>query len=601
MRWIICFLLLQLSVGFLNAQVYNRTIGRGEFIDVTISTSSQTTNKGGVSTLDGLGYMPNLAAASRLLAQASLGSDFETITAASELGYSAWIDQQLNMPVDFTLLAYCENIIDRYSTYLAQTDQDTTDIFGDDSNWVNNYFLFSWWKYVMDSEDLLRARVALALSEIVVISAIPDFTSQPLGLSDYYDILIRNAFGNYKDLLQEVTYHPLMGRYLTFMNNRKSNLDRNRFPDENYAREIMQLFTIGLYELNIDGTHKLDDEGNSIATYENDDIKELAKVFTGLSWGDRDEFGHSGSFVKYYSSTIPMKMFNEEHEPGEKILLGKYTIPDRNPVDGDADIQDALDFLFNHPNVGPFLARKLIQRLVTSNPSPQYIARVAEVFNDNGAGVRGDLKEMVRAILLDPEARDCATTQLSGKLKEPIHRHVQFLRSFNASSQSGEYRYTTGESYREATDQRVLHSPSVFNFFLPDYQPIGEIADAGLVAPEFQILHSSTIIGYANAIMKWTFENNLVGTTRLFPDEPITDEEAKLNLNLDDELELMADGRYEELVERLNLVLMNGQMSINTRQILLDTLDVLKDEEDEFKLNMMLFLSMIAPEYLVVQ
>lgn len=583
------------------SQEYNRTIGNGNYSDVTVTRSSSETNSKAEVTLDGIGFMPNLAAASRFLAQSTLGADIEAINEMAQLGFSAWLDEQLNLPLDYSLLANCENIIDIHKENLIETGQDTTLADGDDSYFVRNYFLFSWWKYVMQSEDVLRAKVALALSEIIVVSAIPDFQYQPLGLSSFYDILVRNAFGNYRDLIEEVTFHPIMGKYLTFLNNRKTNIDKNRFPDENYAREIMQLFTIGLYELNLNGTSRTNSEGDFIPTYDNDDVAEFAKVFTGLSWSDQDKFGNSSSKVRYYSYTYPMKMFNEEHETGEKQLLNGTIVPDREPLDGVMDIKDALDNLFNHPNVGPFLARKLIQRLVTSNPSSEYIERVAMVFNDNGSGVRGDLKALIKAILIDREARSCAAGIYAGKLKEPINRHVQFLRSFNAFSASGEYRYTTNESYLDATDQRVLYSPSVFNFFLPDYQPVGAIADADLVAPEFQIVHSATLIGYANALIKWTFEDNLVGTTRLFPDESVSDEEAKLHLDLSDELNLISEGRLEELIERLNLILMHGQMSLSTRKIILDTLGLYEKEDDLFKLNMSLFLSMISPEYLILK
>ena len=591
-----------LFIGVISySQEYNRTIGNGNYHGVVVTSSSSESNSKPEVTLDGLGLMPNLAAASRFLAQSTLGADYETINETAEIGYRNWLDEQLNLPVKFSLLANCNDIINKHKAFLIATGGDIKKADGDDSYHVRNYFLFSWWKYVMDAEDVLRSKVALALSEIVVVSAIPDFSSEPLGLSSYYDILIKNAFGNYRNLLEEVTFHPIMGKYLTFLNNRKTNIDKNRFPDENYAREIMQLFTIGLYELNTNGTKKTDSQGNSIPTYDNDDIAEFAKIFTGLTWSDQDKFGQGSRKVGYYSFTYPMRMHNDEHEPGEKYLLNGFIVPDRNPVNGMADINDALDNLFNHPNVGPFLARRLIQRLVTSNPSPGYIERVALAFNNNGVGERGDLKAVVKAILMDEEARSCTAGIYDGKLKEPINRHVQLLRSFNAFSASGEYRYTINESYLDATDQRVLHSPSVFNFFLPDYAPAGLIDDAGLVAPEFQIVHSATLMGYANAVIKWTFENNLVGKTRLFPDEPVSDEEANLRLDLNDELKLLSEGRFEELIERLNLILMHGQMSMSTRKIILDSIGLYEHEDDLFKLNMCIFLTMVSPEYLILK
>jgi uncharacterized protein (DUF1800 family) len=601
MKQKILFLFLSCVWISVYSQDYIRTIGEGDYLDVVITTSNSFENHSGESTLNGLGLMPNLAATSRFLAQSTLGVDFKTIESTAEKGYSSWLDEQMNLPVNFSLLGYCDNIIDRYKTRLTEAGKDTSIADGDGSYWVENYFLFSWWKYVMDSDDLLRARVALALSEILVVSASPDLMYQPLGLASYYDILIRNAFGNYRDILEEVTYHPIMSRYLTYLNNRKTKISINRYPDENYAREIMQLFTIGLYELNLNGTQKTDNSGNPIPTYDIDVIREFAKIFTGLSWGDRTNFGESSSKVKYRSCTVPLQMFNSEHEPGEKKLLNQLVVPDRNPVDGNADIKDALDNLFNHQNVGPFISRRLIQRLVTSNPSPQYIARVATTFNNNGHGERGDLKAVVKAILTDPEARSCATGIFSGKLKEPIHRQIQLLKGYNAKSVSGEYRYTTSESYLDATGQRVLYSPSVFNFFQPDYKPVGPIADAGLYAPEFQIVHSVTIIGYMNAIHKWIFEDNLAGNTELFPGENSSANDVKLKLSLDDELALLSQGKIEELVERLNLVLMQGQMSEETRDIIISSLQDVKSEGNAFQLDMALYLTMISPEFLILK
>jgi len=583
------------------SQQYTRIIGEGDYVDVVVTTSSSSMKSGGIVTLDGLGLMPNVVATSRFLTQATLGVDIECIDTTAAKGYSEWIEEQLTMPVQFSLLNNCNLYIKQHRSYLSESGQDTTIADGNGSYWVENYFLFSWWKYVMLSNDMLRAKVALALSEIIVVSAIPDLMSQPLGLADFYDILIRNAFGNYRDLLYEVTLHPIMARYLTYLNNRKTNVSANRYPDENYAREVMQLFTIGLYELNQNGTQKLDDTGNPIPTYDIDDIREFAKIFTGLSYGDRPNFGESGSLVKYRSCTIPLKMFNQEHETGEKNLLNGFVVPARSPVDGMADINDALDNLFNHPNVGPFISRRLIQRLVTSNPSSEYISRVAATFNNNGYDERGDLGAVIKAILTDPEARSCMTGTNSGKLKEPIHRQLQLFRAFHAQSQSGEYRFTTTESYLDATGQRVLNSPTVFNFFLPDYKPVGNIADAGLFAPEFQLINSATILGYMNAVHKWLFDANLAGTTELYPNENLTTDAKKLKIVLDDELELLNEGKVDELIERLNLLLLQGQMTETTRGIIIDAVDQVKNEGTTFQLNMAIYLAMIAPEYLIMK
>ncbi len=595
---LIQLLLYGISLGSF-AQDYTETIGEGNYLDVTITTSSANADATGEETLNGLGLLPNLNASSRFLAQATLGADYETIVATADKGFTTWLEEQLAMPVDFTLLGYCNELIQRHKDHLTANGEDPSGFAG---SWVNSYFLYSWWKYAMTEPDVLRARVALALSEIVVVSAVPDFKTQPLGLASYYDLLVKHAFGNYRDLLYDVTLHPIMGHYLTHRNNRKTDLSKNRFPDENYAREIQQLFTIGLYELNIDGTRKLDEEGNPIPTYDNDDIAEFAKIFTGLSWGDRTSFGKCCAEDAYYSYTIPMQMFNSQHEPGEKTLLNGTVVPNRDPVDGIADINDALDNLFNHPNVGPFLARRLIQRLVTSNPSPNYIARVATAFNDNGQGVRGDMKAVVSAILTDPEARACTlNTNYSSKLKEPMIRHVQLLKSFNANGPLGDYVDGIFGSFYGATEQRPLYSPSVFNFFLPNFQPIGAIAGADLVAPEFQITHASTTIGYTNEVHKWIFDNKLVRGGTIFPDGPSADGDNKVVLDIAHELSLIEAGKIDELIERLNLVLVHGQMSEETKTIIKNAMIEVAVEGTAFQLDIAMYLTLISPDYLILK
>ncbi|MEM9848684.1 MAG: DUF1800 family protein, partial [Bacteroidota bacterium] len=279
---------------------------------------------------------------------------------------------------------------------------------------------------------------------------------------------------------------------------------------------------------------------------------------------------------------------------------GEY-VPNRNPVDGLADISDAVDNLFNHPNVGPFLARRLIQRLVKSNPTPDYIARVATVFNDNGSGVRGDMKAVVKAILLDQEARDCALAEdvEAGMLREPIVRYVQLNKAFNAASPNGTY-YNPTSNFKEETEQRPLSSPSVFNFFQPDYQPIGPIADMDLFAPEFQITNSLSTIGYANEVHDWTFDEDPMQYGNVYPYAPY-DSGKQVSLDLSDETQLLEEGKTAEFLERLNLILAHGQLSEQTKRIINDALEELSSEPTEVKLNMALFLVLISPDYLILR
>ena len=434
-----------------------------------------------------------------------------------------------------------------------------------------------------------------------MISELPQLKKYPLALANYYDLLLDHSFGNYRDLIEAITLHPAMGVYLTHMNNPKSDVRFNRFPDENYAREIMQLFSIGLYELNNNGTRKTDSSGNPIPSYDNDDIEEFAKVFTGLTWGDAFLFGQKPSGRLSY--TVPMNMINAWHEPGPKNLLNGKTIPDRRPINGLADIKDALDNLFNHPNTGPFLVRRLIQRMVKSNPSPDYINRVSNAFNDNGEGVRGDMKAVIKAILLDPEARDCGFTNdpFEGMLREPIVRYTHLSRAFNASSEDGLYRNSMKE-FQELLFQRPLASPSVFNFFQPDYKPVGPIEQAGLVAPEFQITNSVSIMGYANRLHDWIMKkNNVMEFAKIYSKENWRNDAARVNFDLSDEEEISGLEHVDALIERINLILLHGQMTPFTRNTIRNVLVEIPDKQSDIRLQMALYLAMISPDYLILR
>ncbi len=502
--------------------------------------------------------------AARFLSQATLGADWEEIHRVAAIGPEAWLDEQFSRP-----------------TGLHQPEVDERIRLGQEVG--PEHRRWSWWRQVMDGPDPLRQRIALALSEIFVVSDSLDAVgSNPQGLANYYDMLLRNAFGNYRDLLRDVSLHPIMGAYLSHLRNEKSNPRAGRYPDENYAREIMQLFSIGLYLLNPDGTFVLDGTGNPIPTYDNDDITELAKVFTGLAFDGPDRNFRSGQPVW----TSPMRMYEEFHEPGPKSLLrGKFLPAGQTGMD---DVEDAIDNLYRHPNVGPFLGRRLIQRLVTSNPTPAYVERVSAVFADNGRGVRGDLKAVVRAILLDPEARAWPREGDigNGMLRESFLRRVHLARAFNARNGASSYPISDGGA--PATfGQRPLSSPTVFNFFLPDHQPSGPIADAGLVAPEFQILTSITAITSANELRRQT-------TGSMNPD-PVDAFEVRLDLS--DEIGIASDAHA--LVDRIDLLLMYGSMSQPMRTVLVDVLERVSDAEERARLAVQLVV--ISPEYNVLE
>ena len=420
--------------------------------------------------------------AARFLQQSTFGPTPGLLTEVSQIGAAAFVDQQLQLPPTLhepfveALLAEVEATLQDGGVLAQQPPEVRQQVIQLVSRYSTAAHRYAWWQAAMTGEDQIRQRVAFALSEIFVVSDELDFLERnPRALASYYDVLVRGALGNYRDLLLEVTLHPAMGIFLSHFNNARSDPDAGIFPDENYAREVMQLFSIGLDELHRDGTPKLDGQGERIPTYTNDEITELAKVFTGL--GPGEPFGRFGGRT---AGTLPMRMYEPFHEPGEKHLLNGFVIPAGQT--GMQDVEAAVDNLFHHPNVAPFIVRRLIQRLVTSNPTPAYIDRVAAVFEDDGSGERGDLSAVVRAILLDPEARggdlDPLIADHAGKLQEPWLRYVGLLRALGAESPSGLY-LNLGDQARGALAQHPLGAPSASNFFSPASRPKGPAAAAG--------------------------------------------------------------------------------------------------------------------------
>ena len=402
------------------------------------------------------------AEAFRFLNQATFGATETEAERVIDMGITAWVDDQLQKPASLQL-PYLQSL--PRPQFLFELQPDRTDI---------------WFRHALHADDQLRQRVAFALSEIMVISQLGVLGDLTYSMADYYDVLAEHAFGNYRDLIEAVTLHPAMGMYLSMLGNERPDPANNIRPDENYARELMQLFSIGLVALNIDGSVVLDQQGQPEPTYDQSIIEGFAHVFTG--WTFAGSFQFRGAYPNDANQVVPMQLWPSFHDTGSKTLLNGFVVPPGQT--GAADLRDALDNIFNHPNVGPFIATRLIQRLVTSNPSPAYVARVAGVFNNNGSGMRGDLAAVVKAILLDSEARPATPQEFSGKLKEPLLRLTQLWRAYDAASASG--RYPLNYIY-VIFGQGPLQSPSVFNFFSPFYAPPGEISDKGLVAPELAI------------------------------------------------------------------------------------------------------------------
>ncbi len=437
-----------------------------------------------------------------------------------------------------------------------------------------------WFRNSLWGEDQLRQRVAFALSEIMVVSQLGALQGRPFAVADYYDLLVRNAFGNYRDLIEAVTLHPAMGVYLSMLGNEKPDPVRNIRPDENYARELMQLFSIGLVELNIDGTEKLDPVTNlPIPTYDQAIIEGFAHVFTGWTWAGSPSFG-SGR-VPVQSQYFPMEHWPDFHDTGPKTLLGGVTLPAGQT--GEQDLSDALDNIFNHANVGPFMAIRLIQRLTTSNPSPGYVQRVAEVFNDNGQGVRGDLAAVVKAILLDPEARPAMPMDIDGKVKEPLLRLTQLFKAYDATSQSG--RYPLAAAYI-IFGQGPLQSPSVFNFFSPFYAPPGEIRNSSLVAPELEIATE--------------YQNTFITNYMFFQAFGLNHTNQNLNeddiyINFQAEMDVAAD--VDALIDMVAGKLLGGQISDTLRTEIAGMLARVPETDAAIRAAETVYFVTTSPEY----
>lgn len=426
----------------------------------------------------------------RFMTQATFGPVAGDDVLLGTLGYRGWLDRQAALPATSHRAAW-------EAADAALKAVDPTASAGQNQVWE------SFWKQALTGPDQLRLRTAYALSQIFVISAVDSAVgNEPRALADWLDMLGRHSFGNYRDLLESVALHPQMGRYLSHLRNQKADPVSGRVPDQNFAREVMQLFSIGLVRLNPDGTPVLVG-GQPVETYTSDDVGGLSKVFTGWSWAC-PAAPANGCFLNGSSGGVsdpdrafkPMLPYPQYHATDAKSFLG-VTIPAQATADPRASLKIALDTLAAHPNVGPFMSRQLIQRLVTSNPSPGYVADVAAVWANNGAGVRGDLRAVVRAILTHRDARQPGTT--AGKLREPLLRLSAYLRAFPHTSDTGAWKVGNTDSPATSLGQTPLRAPSVFNFYRPGYvAPNSRSAAAGLVAPELQILNETSASGWVN-------------------------------------------------------------------------------------------------------
>lgn len=538
----------------------------------------------------------------RFLTQATFGPSKAEIEALTDESVSQWFINQLALQPSYlqpvlTEMSQLSNIEDGKS-YL---EIEATTI--------------GFWRNAILANDQLRQRVAFALSEILVVSngGGDVLTDVPSAVAYYQDLLIEHAFGNYRELLEAVTYSPAMGYYLTYIGSEKANPETGRMPDENYARELLQLFTIGVVELNQDGSVQLDSQGDPIETYNNTDITGLAKVFTGLNINEQAiERSRDEAFA------MPMQTFSESHSSAEKTFL-ELTIAENTGAQ--ESINQALDHIFAHNNVAPFIGEQLIQRLVMSNPSADYIKRVANIFDVGsytlpngevvGEGRRGDLAATIAAILFDDEARTIQGEQ-GGKLREPILRFSHWARAFNVTEVTPEFQimlWDSGKASRLA--QHPYRSPSVFNFFRPGYMALGTLTGENqLKAPELQIVNASSTAGYSNFMTYFIYSRSqnidLERVAQFLEQEQVNLEasDAANSFVADYQYAQSLVGQPQQLLDYLDLLLTYGTLSQSTREHIVNTIAPLPSAtptQQLQKLQLAILLVMTSPDYLIQQ
>jgi uncharacterized protein (DUF1800 family) len=520
--------------------------------------------------------------AARFLAQSQFSASDADITAVRSVGFSAWLQQQIARPIG-----------------TSGWDWLNSQGYGDVNNTANYYDSnspadYMMWQQLMAQPDAVRKRMALALSEFFVVSSNGlSFTWRSHAAAAYWDTLNTHVFGNYRDLLEAITLNVAMGYYLNTKGNKKAD-GRGSQPDENYAREVMQLFSLGLVLLNPDGTPQLTN-GATTDTYTASDISNLAQVLTGYDVDQSQNvvttIAQTGGGTRNVGNTafaqLPMVQSGNNHSMLAATFLG-VTVPANTPAK-DA-LKTALDTLFQHPNTAPFFCKQLIQRLVTSNPSPAYVGRVAAVFVNNGKGVRGDLAAVLFAVLLDDEARgpQGLSAPEFGKLREPMIRLVQWARTFSVTSTSGAWKISDLSNASTQLGQSPLRSPSVFNFFRPGYVPPASTLSAGSVAPEFQLVNESSVGGYLN-YMTSVISNGI--------------NSGDIKATYTAELAVVTDAAA--LVQRLNTLLCAGQLSGATQTLIVTALNatpVTAASTDTVKRNRIcaaVLMVMASAEYLV--
>jgi uncharacterized protein (DUF1800 family) len=505
-------------------------------LPTTGSTASSSAPGASTTSSAPAGTGPTAADAARFLDQATFGATAADVSHLQSVGFNAYLTEQLAAPVSqYTGFSYTPHTAPTTCQNHSATPTDASSLCARDQyspfQVQRQFFL-----HALSDTDQLRQRVAFALSQVFVISS--DSVYEAYGMADYQNLLLRDAFANYRQLLEDVTLSPGMGRYLDMVGNDKSNATLGTHPNENYGREVLQLCSIGLYQLNADGSQQLDANGAPIPTYDQNVVLGFSAVFTG--WGYPPLAGAAATWNSTNNYDGVMVSFDTHHEPGSKLLLNGVTLPAGQSTQ--QDLESALDNIFNHPNVGPFIGAQLIQHLVTSNPSPAYIARISAVFANNGNGVRGDLGAVVKAILADPEARgDVPNNNGFGHLREPALFVSAVMRQLGGTSDGVYLRGVTS-----GMGEPVYGAPSVFNFYPPNYALPG----TQLLAPEFGIQNAATALARVN------FLNTVIMGTGAVADPTVTGSTGtSINLSA-----FAAPASPSALISQLNTLLMHDSL-----------------------------------------
>jgi uncharacterized protein (DUF1800 family) len=516
--------------------------------------------------------------AERFLQQATFGYSDADVALVQSIGYSAWIDNQFYLPIQYSRLAALSRIDPNF--------ENTNTNFVTSGMWVG-----------FTKDDQLRQRYLFAISQIMVNTTFGNSTKYyGRSLASYADILQTSGLTTFSELLTQVTINPSMGAFLSNIYNRGDDTVTGRQPDQNFAREVMQLFSIGLWELNPDGSRKLNASGQPIPTYTQADVVGISKALTGFAFkgASKDDWEKAYCFCQRPNDkTAQMKAMEGKdwyHSWSEKTFLGvKIKGGSTSPS---ADLKVVIGRLARHPNVGPFIGKQLIQRFVTSNPSPAYIARISKVFANDGAGVRGNMKAVIKAILLDREARDPAKIRdpTFGRIRDPIQRYAQIMRVFNAKpgADRNDFGIPTWDwGQRKGLWQSPLHAHTVFNFYYPDFKPAGtELFRRNLVSPEMQITTAASV-GDIDNFMWWTLQNG--GLKR--------DNSAELTMKFDYSEWLPLVRTPPVLIEKMNQRFMAGQMSAALNSQVRDSMA--EGSNDQLKFARAMRVMLASAEYVV--